>query len=141
VAALAALDFANGTGYYKGGFGIEPSFSFGSPRLGNQEFADTFKRVLGHEIFRVSHRKDPFLRYPETTKGFTHVEHELYFDGEASEEPSSYVRCTNNGENPACSQRHVKDTDGGSLQDHLEYMQPMISTNMDASSCKRAMAV
>lgn len=138
VAALAAFDLINGTGYYEGNFGIEPSFSFGSPRLGNLAFANTFKRMLGHEIFRVTHHTDAVLQYPRNEHGFHHAEHELFFEGDASEDPSSYVRCTIDGENSNCAQRHKGL---GSIDDHIKYMQPMISVDMHVSSCKKSAVV
>merc|ERR1740117_99000 len=120
------MDLMNGTGYYKGSFGIETSFSFGAPRLGNKKLAETFRRLLGHEIFRVTHHHDALLQYPRAGDGFEHPEHELYFPGNASVYSSSYVRCTVGGENPHCSMGYKGE---GSVADNVMYMQPLMDIN------------
>jgi len=137
--ALVAFELKNATGYKKGTFGIEPGFQFGATRAGNQAFVDAFKAKVDHDIFRVTHHMDPFLQYPSYEAGFRHMEQELFFEGDATWDPSSYKRCPTNGEDPQCAMRHRGSE--GPLSDHVEYLQPLVGVNMSASACKKPTAI
>jgi hypothetical protein len=133
IASLAAFELQNGTGYTKGSFGVECSFHFGSPRVGNAAFASAFRARLGGSVGRVTHHKDPYVEYPQRRHGFAHDDEELFFDHNATLDPSSYVRCTRNGDDSRCSMRYNKSA--SSLADHTKYMQPLLEVNMEVESC------
>lgn len=138
--AVLAYELKNGTGFYPDSFGIEAGFQFGAPRTGNQAFVNAFRYKLGHDIFRVTHHRDPFLSYPDHQHGFVHMDQELFFDGDASWDPInglSYLRCALDGEDPQCAQRHRGQP--GSLTDHTEYLQPLVKVDMSESACKPSM--
>lgn len=122
IASLAAFDLANGTGYTKGSFGVECSFNFGSPRLGNDKWVQAFHARLGGSIDRITHHEDPYVDYPPKDKGFVHDDGEIFFKHAATSDPDSYVRCTE-GDNPKCPRY---DASAGILEDHIQYMQPVV---------------
>jgi len=141
--ALAAYQLKNGTGYMEQSFGVEAGFHFGQPRFGNEEFSKAYRDLLGGEIFRVTHHKDPFLKYPKAENGYKHLSQEVYFEGPASwdaAESTSYRRCPDNGEDPSCSQKYKGDKDGP-LSDHTQYLQPLVEVDMSAGSCKKTVVV
>lgn len=47
-------------------------FTFGSPRVGNDEFAEYIETVLGWRNFRVTHLNDPVPQLPPQWPGFAH---------------------------------------------------------------------
>lgn len=133
IGSLAAFELQNGTGYTKNSFGVECSFNFGSPRVGNIHWVKAVRARLGGSIDRVTHHEDPFTAFPERNEGYQHDEEELFFDRGATTDPSSYVRCTQNGEDQRCINRY--NTTSGSLDDHVQYMQPLVDVDMDEASC------
>jgi len=85
-------------------------FAFGAPRIGDQSFADSYKRVMYPNSFRVTHRADVVPHVPGASLGFIHEGRQIYC-GDAEG-----VKCTElDGED-----------DGGavhiSVQDHGVYM-------------------
>jgi hypothetical protein len=140
LAALAAFQMRNGTGYHKGTFGIEPSFQFGATRIGNAAFVKAFEYKFGDDIFRVTHGSDAYVRYPtKTGSGFQHSANELHFKGDAAWDNSditSYIRCAHDGEDPKCG-----EVDEDAVTDHVKYLQPLVEVDMAASSCKTSALV
>mmetsp|Transcript_50856 Transcript_50856/g.115595 ORF Transcript_50856/g.115595 Transcript_50856/m.115595 type:complete len:584 (-) Transcript_50856:55-1806(-) len=134
VGALVALEMQDGDGYYPGSFGIEASFNFGMPRTGNAAFVEAYERRLSEDVFRVTHKEDPFVHLPHASKGYMHVPQELYFPGNATDTPDSYVRCPNNGEDTRCSQHAAPDY--SKTADHEWYLYPMVPVPMTPASCK-----
>eukprot|EP01029_Cantina_marsupialis_P019103 TRINITY_DN44432_c0_g1_i2.p1 TRINITY_DN44432_c0_g1~~TRINITY_DN44432_c0_g1_i2.p1 ORF type:complete len:298 (-),score=53.44 TRINITY_DN44432_c0_g1_i2:567-1460(-) len=62
------------------------TITFGSPRVGNQRFAEEFAEAmkgLGH--FRVTHHRDLVPKVPPKPMGFQHVEGEVFYAHEDSE--------------------------------------------------------
>jgi hypothetical protein len=129
--AFAAFQLKDGTGYKKGSFGVEASFQFGAVRIGNEAFVKVWRRKIAQDMFRVTHRQDPYVHYPSKQYGFVHMDQELHFPGDATYDPSSYVRCPNNGEDPRCMQ--LPD---GPMTDHSEYLKPLVEVEMSAASCR-----
>ncbi|EKF28044.1 lipase, putative, partial [Trypanosoma cruzi marinkellei] len=68
-------------------------YTFGSPRVGNMQFADwllaSFCRV-GHESYRVTHKRDAVPHVPPMWFGFYHVPHEVWYDNDGNTE---YTNC------------------------------------------------
>jgi len=139
LAAVLAFALKDGTGYSDGTFGIETGFHFGAARPGNLAFAKSFRQKMGGDMFRVTHGKDPYVQFPKYEAGFVQLDQELFFKGQATWDPSSYKRCPVNGEDPQCSQQYHGHP--GSLSDHTQYLQPLVSVDMSASSCKKAVIV
>jgi hypothetical protein len=143
LAALVAYQLKNGTGYREQTFGIEAGFQFGQTRVGNQAFSNAYRDLLGGEIFRVTHHKDPMVKYPKHENGYRHLTQEVFFDGPAAWDTASwtsYKRCPDSGEDPSCSQKYHQEKDGP-LTDHIQYMQPLVEVDMSASACKQTVVV
>jgi hypothetical protein len=69
--------------------------TYGSPRVGNQEFVDKFNS-LGYQSFRVVHDTDFVVQVPSSSQGYVHVPTEFWiFNGTIYKCPGS--------ENPDCS--------------------------------------
>jgi len=73
--AMFALDYA--------GFKVAKSYTFESPRVGNEAFADAFEVAFERKIpvFRITHHKDPVVHVPTMWMGYRHVGKEVYYDG------------------------------------------------------------
>ena len=94
VATLAMFDLQ------RSGFVIEPSYTFGGPRVGDVAFVQAFLRAFAKPVlFRVTHHRDPIVHMP-TTLRFHHSPSEIYYPGYASQ---GYSVCNGSGEDPACS--------------------------------------
>merc|ERR1711934_1345773 len=62
--AIFALDYT--------GFKVAKSYTFESPRVGNQAFAEAFDRAFARRfpVFRVTHHKDPAVHVPPMRVGW-----------------------------------------------------------------------
>lgn len=136
--SMSALEFKHGDGYSNGTFGIEVSAHFGAPRIGDKNWAAAYQLRLGGTLDRVTHHEDPFLQLPPVEKGFVHEAEEVFFDQAASGSPSSYTRCTADGEDSRCSMRWKGTV--GPISDHTKYMQPLVDFDMSQSSCGHSFA-
>lgn len=78
-----------------------PTYVFGSPRLGNSEFAAyLYSAFRPYGMYRIVHWKDPVCQLPQTFLGFQHAPLEVWY--EAGE--SKYKVCAmNTGEDKSCS--------------------------------------
>jgi hypothetical protein len=100
------------------GFKIAMSYSFESPRVGNQAFVDAFTRRFSSQIplFRITHNQDPVVHLPADEPllpEYVHVQTEVYYDS-----TGVYKVCPK-VEDPSCSDQywdiaamlafHVKD--------------------------------
>mgnify|MGYP001095555336 CR=1 FL=1 len=106
LATLCAVDIA----LTKGIKNIE-SYTFGSPRVGNQAFADLYKNKIPSG-FRVVHWRDIVPSVPPGWFGFNHVQQEVFYNSDSS----SFELC--DGE---CS------IFASSIPDHLSYINIPIS--------------
>ena len=101
--------------YAKAPFLVSDLITFGSPRVGNERFAQYFED-FDVRITRVTHYYDMVPHVPETFLGYEHVRGEVWFN-----EPSSaYTECTGN-EDPDCS-NSCSPVHCTSTSDHLVYM-------------------
>jgi hypothetical protein len=110
LAAHCALDFYDQKG-------IQPMFvyTFGEPREGNQKFANYYNsRIKNH--YRVTHSQDPVPHVPTEDMGFYHMMEEIFYPGNPN---STFVVCSESGEQSSCSDQYFLDLD---IADHLDYM-------------------
>jgi hypothetical protein len=93
--AIFALDYA--------GFKVAKSYTFESPRVGNQAFAEAFDKAFARRfpVFRVTHHKDPAVHVPPMWMGYRHVGTEAFYDGGLGE----YKICEKM-EDKACSNKY-----------------------------------
>jgi len=89
--------------------------TFGSPRVGNQEFAKSVASAVT-QAYRVVHQADPVPHIPGNTFNwnYAHVDQEIFYD----QTFSTYKPC-NLGEDPSCSKKFKFWQ--YNLNDHLEY--------------------
>ena len=93
---------------------IDEFYTYGSPRVGNLEFA-THSNTLVKGSFntRITHYKDPVPHLPLESWGFFHVDREVYY----SQDNSEFTVCIP-GEDDQCSNSMLDIFVG----DHLNYM-------------------
>lgn len=113
-AAIATLAFVD---LYSQFGKIDYFYTFGSPRVGNENFANYLNKGFG-DVFkaRVTHYKDPVPRLPFQNMGFLHIDREVFYN-EAS---SQYILCNVGGEDPSCANQFP--IVGLSVPDHLDYL-------------------
>ena len=100
-------------------------YSFGSPRIGNDRFAETAKHITH---YRITHANDIVPHLPEEVFGYRHTEREIWFP---TSSPDEYVICEGN-EDPKCS-NSCAPLDCISVDAHLNYMGLAIGSD----SCSR----
>lgn len=109
----AALSTLTSVDLMKAGLGPIRTFTFGSPRVGNQEFSDWYSSTM-ENFSRVTHHKDLVVHSPMHER-FTHVSHEFY---EPDDSVPVVLKECSGAEDPDCSyQWHIT-----SIDDHLWYM-------------------
>ncbi|EAR87802.2 lipase family protein (macronuclear) [Tetrahymena thermophila SB210] len=70
---------------------VDYMFTFGSPRVGNQHFANYFNQIISPDNnFRVFKGKDSIARFPSSTIGYNHFGQGVYYD-----EQDNYIFCQN----------------------------------------------
>ena len=92
---------------------IDRFYTFGSPRVGNQEFADFVNGMTGKFMSRITHYKDPVPHLPLKAWGFFHIDTEIFFN----QDNSGYLVCQV-GEDNQCSDAYLDIY----VLDHLNYM-------------------
>ncbi|RNE96141.1 lipase, partial [Trypanosoma rangeli] len=93
MAELAAAEFASRP-YASGAVPRIELYTFGAPRVGNTEFANWIVALFcsgGHEVYRVTHMRDPVPHLPPMFMGFEHEPHEVWYDNAGS---TSYRNCS-----------------------------------------------
>ena len=92
---------------------VDEFYTFGQPRVGNQEFA-SYVNVLVPGSFnsRVTHNKDPVPHLPLLAMGFFHIDREVFYDSDGG-----YKVCVG-GEDSSCSNYQLNVN----ILDHLNYM-------------------
>ncbi|KEG08384.1 putative lipase [Trypanosoma grayi] len=139
MALLAAADLAS----QSSSVGAVPRiqlYTFGAPRVGNEEFADWVTAVFcngGHESYRVTHNRDVVSHVPSMLSGFKHVSHEVWYDNDGN---ASYRSCKDeSGKN--CSSKDVSEDPECSnsiilisANDHLLYLGVCTSCSCDEES-------
>jgi len=97
IATIASFDLRAAMGYR-----VEATWTFGKPRIGNAEFANSFVAAATDQnvfppMWRVVHFHDPIPRAPPQVPGFHPVTHgalEVYYTDRAS---SEYTICPQHG--------------------------------------------
>ena len=117
-AALATL-YAFDILYYKKDYKIHYLVTFGSPRVGNKEFAVIFE---SYPIYskRITHYYDVVPHVPEEFMGYRHISQEVWYN----EANTKYTLCNdeNGSEDDSCS-NSCSPTKCTSTSDHLDYLQ------------------
>ncbi len=119
IATLSALDAMDMLGKP-----IDYFYTFGSPRVGNDAFADYINQklqlsknaFLGLNTYkaRITHYRDPVPHLLLSTFGFKHIDLEIYYE----EDSNSYTICQE-GEDKNCSDKNFLSLN---ISDHLDYM-------------------
>jgi triacylglycerol lipase len=68
------------------------SYTFGSPRVGDEDFATQFKQKVGDRVHRLVNGNDIVPRVPPQVTGFKHVGKEVLFDekGQINPNPNAW---------------------------------------------------
>ncbi|KAF5216174.1 hypothetical protein ECC02_011074 [Trypanosoma cruzi] len=103
-------------------------YTFGQPRVGNEAFANWLLASFcrgGHELYRVTHKRDVVPHLPPMFVGYLHVPHEVWYDNDGD---TVHKNCTDifgtpcsaltANEDPNCS-GSIYPT---SIEDHLKYL-------------------
>ncbi len=88
-------------------------YTYGSPRIGDQGFADAMMLAPIDPMFRVVHEHDIVPHLPPQVLGFHHGPHEVWNHN------GTYILCDGQGEDPKCSDS-LPFYDY-SISDHLSY--------------------
>ena len=96
--------------YYGEDLPVRYLYTFGSPRVGNDEFTDFFNNgtffnptPVNTTVFRVTHWMDPVPHLPP--KGFLGYEHtasEVFYTANGTE----WKECDHSGEDKTCANQH-----------------------------------
>ena len=112
-AAMSTFGFVDAAKISK----IDYFYTFGSPRVGNQNVADyinSLPTTIGRA--RITHHEDATPHLPFNFMGYFHVGHEIFYD----EESVSYLVCNEIKEDDNCSlQFGIFEL---STHDHVNYM-------------------
>jgi len=103
------------------GYPVDGVYTYGSPRVGNSQFARFYGEVT-RVSWRVTHWRDLVPHLPPSDFGFQHTATEVFY----VEDGSSYTICDSSGEDPKCSMEH----DLYSVEDHYHYMQPPLTNEI-----------
>lgn len=79
--ALATLTpmWLQGSGLFQD-YDMAGGYTFGSPRVGNEEFATEFTQLVGNKWYRIVNCSDFVARVPRRIVGYKHVGQLYYFD-------------------------------------------------------------
>ena len=110
VATLAGVDVHQNVS------GSVYSWTLGSPRVGNANFANWYTPYSGvRHNQRITNNKDVVPHLPSEAEQFRHVPQECW----EQKNPSDFILCSaTNGEDPKCSDSNLVDD---SVYDHLHY--------------------
>jgi|TARA_B110000967_G_scaffold113721_1_gene116344 hypothetical protein len=105
--------------------------TFGSPRVGNQEFVQSFNQYYSNVYYRITHYYDMVPHVPEEFMGYLHVSNEIWYNEDNSDFTicDDYTteddKCSN-----SCSPVHCTST-----SDHLYYLN--VTMGSDSRNCIR----
>ena len=90
-------------------------FNFGSPRVGNKNFANSFNNITA---YRITHYYDMVPHIPEEFLGFQHIQREIWYN----KDNTNYEICKDteqedNSCSNSCAPLHCTST-----SDHLNYL-------------------
>lgn len=109
---------------------ISGVYSYGSPRVGNKEFA-TYYNQGQHLSWRVTHNNDPVPHLPPEAFGFTHIANEVYYNADST----VHHVCDGSGEDDKCADQHGI-IDFFAIDDHLHYYGEAIGEDACATDFK-----
>ena len=124
MASLMVFDVLNGV---YDNVNLLPFFTFGSPRVGNNEFVSKMNSYKS-QMFRVTHYYDIVPHVPEEVLGYLHIPNEVWYN----EDNTQYTQCNDLHEvedsqcSDSCAPIHCTSTD-----DHMYY----IYLAMGSSNC------
>ena len=119
VAALLAFDVRRGNVLRDVGVGLHSIYTFGSPRVGNPEFADAWKLALGDvPSFRLTHYRDIVPQLPPESLHYRHIPTEVYYD----ENFTKVTVCDGSGEDSNCSDSCYLTLICDDVHDHMTYL-------------------
>jgi hypothetical protein len=105
------------------GFQIKSVTTFGSPRVGDEVFADFWGKKFGDRTMRMTHAHDMVPSLPPRMLGYHHVATEVFQNASGA-----YIMGDGSGEDPRGSD---SEWTHASLADHLVYADlPMCNCNM-----------
>ena len=98
---------------------ISYSVTFGSPRIGNPAFVDSFnKYATTFTHYRLTHHYDIVPHVPEEILGYLHISNEIWYD----EDNNDFKICNDKtSEDDSCS-NSCSPTHCTSTSDHLNYL-------------------
>jgi hypothetical protein len=112
VAALCAVEL--GASSQSLSFPIAGVYTYGEPRVGNDQFAKFY--MTGTQVsWRVTHWRDIVPHLPPEAFGFHHTATEVWY----TEDQKNYTVCDGSGEDPTCADQLFEAV---SIDDHLQYM-------------------
>jgi hypothetical protein len=110
VAALCAVEL--GASSQSLGFPIAGVYTYGEPRVGNDQFAKFY--MTGTQVsWRVTHWRDIVPHLPPEAFGFHHTATEVWY----TEDQKNYTVCDGSGEDPTCADQLFEAV---SIDDHLQ---------------------
>ena len=99
-------------------YDIKHLLNFGSPRVGNREFAESFQ-TYNTPSYRITHYYDIVPHLPEEIFGYLHISNEIWYDEQNNEYKECYDK--NNEEDNTCS-NSCAPIHCTSTSDHLYYL-------------------
>ncbi|KAI1798768.1 alpha/beta-hydrolase [Daldinia bambusicola] len=111
-------------------------YTYGSPRVGNQAFADFITAQPGGE-YRVTHADDPVPRLPPIFADYRHTSPEYWLSNESNDVATTYaaadVKVCDGSANTDCN----GGTDGLDVDAHLSYFGHISGCGPDGLAFKR----
>ena len=100
--------------------------TFGSPRMGNQEFVNAFKKI-DVDSFRITHYYDIVPHLPEEFMGYVHVPGEIWFN----KNNTDYMICDDLVKEDDMCSNSCGIYHCNSIEDHLNYIGISMGSNGD----------
>lgn len=104
-------------------FKLESIYTYGSPRVGNKNFAEWFNNHTNAETNRIVHYKDIVPHVPFTDEGYHHTGTEVFYNENSTE----FKICDGSGEDSSCSNQFSTTALG--ISDHLLYLDVSIGSD------------
>ena len=90
-------------------------FNFGSPRVGNKNFANSFNNITA---FRITHYYDMVPHVPEEFLGFQHIQREIWYN----KDNTNYDICNDKEKEDSTCSNSCAPLHCTSTSDHLNYL-------------------